>query len=481
MSHGFNSHTEISRAWQAARDQVAAAGIDMRRAPLFLTLGQPAGGIEEFFAASHVESALPSFPASDDAPLQIYGNQEGLFVCCKQTSVLGDFVQRWRASEAAEEFGGKPSSTAPLSATTNRSTAPAAATTYGTTGGGSAPDSWGTNSGEEPLFSPAGGAASGRTATLARPRIAEPHVTGAPGTSPSASETVRSIEHQLNELERQLALADEVLQPEPSVAASSLSAADIASKKFAVLCRLISEEREPYCPLNGVVVLVPIEVTDCGELAEQGGSCIQRDLQTVMRTMETEVSVQVVVCGLAACAGGDELLDRLSQEKLHGTFGLTLPTTPGGNLEASQRLIERASEWLCDGLFPALVCRVLRRDTDDELSDLAEQEANRRLHALVRSLRGRRQNLSRLLGGSLSATPGHWRLRGCFFAPTASQTPHHPVFAAGILAQIYGMQHEVCWLASRRRRDAFSMGVACGGYILIAATAILTAGLLLLA
>lgn len=503
--HSHRMQTDITHAWQAAQAQILAAGIELHRAPLFLTLGQPAGGIEEFCSLLPLESPFPLPSASDDAPLQVYGNQEGLFVCCKQTSVLGDYLNR--LATAADDFP-EPASSARLQIATGDSPATTAASTERNSGGafggilqtGSRADSCNHGPAREPQFSPLAEGPSGTTATLTGPLVAGPIVATRRVPCPSASETVRSIEFQLDELERQLALADAVLQPQPSAAAQDRPTAEVAGARFAQLCRLISAAREPYCPLNGVVILVPLEILDCDETAEQGGSCIQRDLQTVMRTLETEVSVQVVVCGLAACEGGDELLDRLSQDQLYGTFGFALPTPLGGNREAARRSIERASEWLCEGLFPALAYRVLRRDADDERSDRADLEGNRRLHALIGSLRGRRQRLSRLLVGSLSATSGQWRIRGCFFAPTANKSatgtppanplpanplsasslPARQAFTAGILGQIHGIQNEVRWLESRRRRDATAMAVALAGYVLIAATTLVSAALLLL-
>ncbi|WP_164102997.1 type VI secretion protein IcmF/TssM N-terminal domain-containing protein [Candidatus Laterigemmans baculatus] len=490
VSPNLDAAPNVDAAWQTVLEQIRAAGIELQRTPLFLTLGRPSGGLAEFCSVLPLDASLPLPAGRDDPPLAVYGNQEGLFVCCGKNSLFGDYLDSQQISAgpiseltSAATSLTTASSSDPLSPPASAAPPSAAPPSAGSPSSGPA----------SPVAVAAAAERNGGTATLVRPQTSSP-------AAPRLSEMARSIETQLDELEHQLAEADALLAPETAVATRSTAAA--AGERFAQLCRLISAAREPYCPINGVVVLIPLEVLGSDEATAEGASCIQQDLQIALRSLETEVSVQIVFSGLAASEGGDELLDRLAEDQLFGTLGCVLPLPPEGDGDAAQRATDQAAAWLCDGLFPALARRVLRRGELDAPndhsehsdhsvpSDRAAQAGNRRLHALVAAFRGRRQRLSRLLAGCLPATPGQWRIRGCFFAPTSSQrpptaappTPAPPIpdrqaFAAGILMQIQRMQNEVRWLASRRRRDSLALAATLVGYALILTATLATAAL----
>ena len=54
--------------------------------------------------------------------------------------------------------------------------------------------------------------------------------------------------------------------------------ADYLSARLQHLCRLIVRDRRPYCPINGVLLLVPFAGTDTEEDANQTGEVLRRDV-----------------------------------------------------------------------------------------------------------------------------------------------------------------------------------------------------------
>lgn len=466
------SDADIPRQWKAAKRRMDRAGIDIRRAPLFLTLGQPAGGVHRFFTAGQLPFLLPATAADDDAALSVCGDRHGLFVCCNQTSLLGDFTARFAASAAVPPMAG---------AITHRSPLPERAAPPGDHGEVSLGRTTATHSPAAALPSTAGGAT---TATLTRIR---PTVAAVP-----VSATVQAMEQRLADLEYQLALADATPEAEVSAAhepasllqdnlAIESSAAERLLERLEVICRLIAEDREPLCPVNGIVLLVPIQVLDCDATVDEVGNRIEQDLQAVIRTMEMEVSVQVVMCGLEGCEGADQWLARCPHQRRHRPLGTLLPDSPANESDAEATLTDKTADWLCHDLFPQLAHGLFRRGGGDSLADRNHQEGNRSLHRFVQGMRARRDRLSRMLHHSVARAPGRWRLRGCFFAATGRDAATGQGFVSGLMPLIQGMQHEVRWLESRCRRDTVHLAITIAGYFFMALAAIGTVAILALA
>lgn len=463
-----DAKADITRQWKAAKRRMTRAGIDIQRVPLFLTLGRPAGGVHHFFSSGRFPFSLPASPVDEDAPLSVCGDRDGVFVCCNQTSLLGNFLDRFTASAASSAAAlGIPKANASRSPGSECRPDDRSEQSPCPTAGAHSPAA-------SPLLASGGGNAA--TLTQSRPAVA---------TVP-LSATVRAMEQRLADLEYQLTLAEAT--PETDVLAAAESAAlleeslqldpgvaDRLTERLELICRLIAEEREPLCPLNGIVLLVPIQVTDCDSTADEVGKRIEQDLQAVMRIMETEVSVQVVMCGLEACKGADEWLSRCPEETRHRPLGVVLPAPPATETDTEGTRIDKATEWLCNDLLPPLAYGLLRRNASDPLTDRSHQEENRRLHQFVKSMRDRGPTLSRLLHRSTASGSAHWRLRGCFFAATGSDATTGHGFTSGLMPLIHGMQHEVCWLESRRRRDTVHLAVTLGGYSLMALAAVVVA------
>ena len=56
--------------------------------------------------------------------------------------------------------------------------------------------------------------------------------------------------------------------------------------------------RQPYCPLNGLLVLVPLAATDSDDDAQNTAECLQRDLQTLRAVLKVDCPQFALLCDL---------------------------------------------------------------------------------------------------------------------------------------------------------------------------------------
>src|SRR5262249_49555046 len=65
--------------------------------------------------------------------------------------------------------------------------------------------------------------------------------------------------------------------------------------RFQHLCRLILRDRRPYCPINGIMLLVPFAASNRDEDASQTGTVIQQELGVARATLHVNCPVLVTV------------------------------------------------------------------------------------------------------------------------------------------------------------------------------------------
>ena len=446
-----------ARSLRGGLDRLRRAGIDVSQSPLYLVLGGPAGGVRDFFDAAGVELTVQPPPEELDESVQVCGNRDAIYVCCRDASLLGSFARRaaeLRTRERQAEVSRRRSA---CQEPAYRWPTAAAATVAGGGGGDLA-------------------VADHRPATRSAPdatrgvpdAVASDHAPVATETLPPPAGdgdrgdgTLRRLDRTFEELET---LTDETSdhgdvgvlqrsQPKSNLLKLETAEADRLSRGLAEICHELAEAREPYCPINGVLVLIPLDAADHVETADHVGMRLERDLATIAAATETMISAQLVVCDLDQCEGSQAFLDRFPAAQRGRRLGAPLPVTPASEPEAGPEAVDRAVRWICETLFPPLGIRLMRRDAGDRALDRQHQDGNRQIHRLVHSMRTRRDGLSRMLRRVVVGTAGKVRLRGCHLAATGPAGTSRQAFAEGLLPLILDIQNEVQWSPQRRRRD----------------------------
>jgi hypothetical protein len=437
---------DIDRAWSQATWALHKAGLDLTELPVFLVLGRPAGGVEDLFRASGLAFLLRHVPPAPDAPLQVYADREAIFVTCPGASLLGRQTELlWQ-----EEVAAPPSPGPALLALT--------------------PDEPGGESASPRPESAAERQLQGSPVLLLGEEEAEPvpaPQADVPRTEPSLVLTEADVETApLPGKTRRLLLnqTDEV---------------ERLTARLKHLCRLLVRDRRPYCPVNGILLAIPLAATAGDTDASQTGQVCQRDLAAAREVLQLDCPVLALVCDLEKVPGFLDLVGHFPEGRRQRVLGRPFPLAP--DLEAGEvpGMIESGVQWLCEGLLPNLVYKLLRQEGPEREQSLAEVLAgNIRLYQLLGEMRRRQKGLARLLTRALEArTDGPPLLGGCYLAATGREETREQAFVAGVLRQLIESQNYVSWTRTALAEDADYQRRARLGWIGIGVVVVAAVGL----
>ena len=96
--------SDLDNAWSKVESALAFASIDITRTPLFLMLGKPSNSTADFLNAGRVARKIPMAPSSEDAPFHVFANDEAVYVCLEDTSLLGRQSTLFQAVENHTNF-----------------------------------------------------------------------------------------------------------------------------------------------------------------------------------------------------------------------------------------------------------------------------------------------------------------------------------------------------------------------------------------
>lgn len=266
--------------------------------------------------------------------------------------------------------------------------------------------------------------------------------------------------------------APEPVAPPPPAVPLAKDPAQIAllTARFRHLCRLIRATRRPYCPVNGLLVLVPEACTRSPALANQAGYFAAEDLRTAADVLQVRCPVVGVVCDAEQIPGFGEFLARVPPARRKQRLGRKLPYVARLSVAERAGLVVDSVRWQTTTLVPRLVYRVMPPATDPA--------ANARLFQLAVAVHSRTEALVRLFTRVLAPDQNEAVLPGgCFFAATGSG-PEKQGFLTDVLAQLQDGQNFVAWTAAGRAQERTTTRLTIAGYGLVVAV---TAGVVALA
>src|SRR5262249_31811118 len=151
----------------------------------------------------------------------------------------------------------------------------------------------------------------------------------------------------------------------------------------------VVRDRRPYCPLNGILLLIPFAAADRDEDATSTATVCEHDLASVRSALQVNCPVFVTICDVETAPGFREFVERFPADqrarRLGRRFPLTLDVTRGELLTK----IESLAEWISDSMTPTWVYKLFRLETPgkDDLS--AALKGNARLYRLMGEMRER--------------------------------------------------------------------------------------------
>jgi hypothetical protein len=408
-------YPEIDRAWDAAVKALAQANIQVTDLPLFLVLGRPEGPegpdaaekarmAEEalFHTAAQLPLAVKQTPADPQAPLHVYATREAIYVTCAGASLLG----RQAAILAGEV----------------EATAEAAAVV-------------------------AGAEDDAAMKTL---------IPGALAPAKKAADVVADIAKkgaatdEDRRMLRRLARRD---QRQASLLKDPALVADL-SARLRHLCRLVARDRQPYCPLNGLLVLVPLAATDSDEDAQNTAECLQRDLQTLRAVLKVDCPQFALLCDLEMLPGFREFIAQQKAQDRQRRVGQRFSMGTDLRGEQLEEAVVGAVEWMCLNTLRDWVYRLFRVEAAEREDTPTAVAANSRLYLMLGELREREGRLARVLTrGLVAGSDGAPRFGGCYLGGTGADAAQQ-AFVPGVFRRLTEAQNYVAWTAAARAEDA---------------------------
>lgn len=436
-----SAHPDLDDAWSEAAAALEQAGIQLAATPVFLVLGKPAACESSLFGASRLSLTVSQAPRRRDAPLHVYANEEAVYITCSGASLLARQAEMYASQPAAAE------SDLPQATVADRDAA--------------ADDdslAW-----DNPSFDP--------------PRAWTGGVEGLDQLEQSVALLVNDRTTQAKPLVQKQPIPQEA-RPHPCVLAAG-DEAELHAARLAYLCRLIREARRPYCPLNTVIVLVPLAATDSERDANNFAAVVQRELGVVQDELNVSCPVVTLLCDLEKTVGCREFIERMPEEQRRRRLGVTFPHTERADDESLHGTIREGLVWLCHTLTPSLVYRLIPPPRGAVAEATTELDANIRRYQFLDQIRSREAPLARILCRGIDPANTTWQLRGCYLAATGADATREQAFVAGVFPPLLQLQNAVAWTASAIREDRLFRCWMWAGYAALAAFTLVAACLIL--
>jgi len=418
----FSVFPDIDEAWSEAVKALGQAGLSLTDLPLFVVLGRPEAPEEDLFHAAQLQLVVKQTPRGA-APLHLYASRDAVYVTCAGASLLGKQATIL-AVEGLPEIGSA----------------------------GSAGDE----------FDPG--------KTLMPRGVGEKKVIKLVAMTIGRQPT--GLERRAMRREGGFKLPD-LLKNTPEV--------ELQTARLEHLCRLIVRDRRPYCPVNGVLILVPLGSTDTDADAQQTGEIMQRDLATLQSVLKVHCPLFALICDLETLPGFREFILRLPAKDRERRLGQRFPLAPDVNGEALLDLVDSSVQWLCGSLLRDWVFKLFRVETPGR-DDLAKAVAgNTNLYLLLDELRDRQKRMSRVLKVALARQAnGPLLFGGCYLAGTGHDPDREQALVAGLFRRLLENQDYVTWTDRAMADDASAERVAKVGYGVLAGVGAVVAVLLAL-
>jgi hypothetical protein len=229
-------------------------------------------------------------------------------------------------------------------------------------------------------------------------------------------------------------------------------------RRLAYVCRLIRRQRQPLCPINGILTLLPfvlIQRSPAERSAIEGAA--EKDLSTILRVLMVRCPVTALVVGMEEVSGFQELVRRVGHEAAVGRrFGKGYsdedppdyrwgPVTPEGLRALCAHACGSFEDWVYalfreqaawrqwrdnTRLYSLLV--KIRRDVQGRLADILARGF---------AFEGREEDQGDgLLFG------------GCYFA-AVGDTENRQAFVRNVFEKLPEQEEEVQWTKAAIRRD----------------------------
>ena len=222
------------------------------------------------------------------------------------------------------------------------------------------------------------------------------------------------------------------------------------------LCRLIKRDRLGFCPINGVLVLLPVSTADPKSGPEEIAAACRSDLTEAFGVMRLRCPVLVMVTDLERLQGFGELVARLPAGQTGKRMGQRFPLIADLADSELPPMVENSVDWIVNSLFGSMAYSMFRIESNRGVDEVAEVlRGNQQLFRFLVRIRERRDRLARLVRDCIPNLPGQRVMfGGCYFAGTGEDPETDQAFASGVLMRLIQDQDSVSWTEDAMRENA---------------------------
>jgi hypothetical protein len=427
---GTSAYPAIDAAWEEARQALNREGIRLTEVPLFLVLGRPEAPEEHLFRAAQSPLNVRQTPADAKAPLHVYANRDGIFVSCAGASLLGKYAANIALEGLLEQEDGRSVEL----------------------------DSNDSEGSINITIMPLG----------KKEREVKKFVL------PGRNGPIRTLEKRF--VRRAMGLPG----PKPMTAAEK----EWLSGALAHLCHLIARDRRPECPLNGLLLLLPLGATDTRQDAQDTAQFLKRDLATVRGVLQQHFPMFALMCDMESFPGFRDFIHR--QKSRSARVGQRFPLCSTVQGSAELEALAQALRCYCETDLRGLVYPLFDVRDKGEAAPPPGPTAepvdggniNRNLYLWLDEMRLRKDNLSTLLVESFKDLHGPLLFGGCYFAATGADEQEQ-AFVKAVFKRLLEAQAYVAWSEEALYGDERLRRLAVYGYGLITLLGVVVGGAVL--
>ncbi|MGF1581084.1 MAG: type VI secretion protein IcmF/TssM N-terminal domain-containing protein [Gemmataceae bacterium] len=426
-SESTRQFPEIDNAWEEARQALTHANIDPTSRPLYLVLGHPEAAEVHLFEAARLEWNVPQTPKQPAAWLHVYANRdsnpdnEGIYVTCSEVSLMGKLATRLMLKDLGS--------------------------------------------------------------TQQEQQEAQVSVTDAtlePGAdAQQILRTLRQAPEGRGHERANTALWRRSVRPESAVIPDIRNDETVVAEytaRLEYLCERITEDRAPFCGINGILVLLPLGASDSKACAAQTADLCHRDLQTIRRVVGVRCPVYVLQTDLETTWGFFEFVQQTPKEARSSRVGRSFPLDTDLDPDSAGKAIVESLEWMCLHEMRDLVYKKhLKVESSLEHDPRNETRRNVRLYRFLTMLTQRRQHLAQIVKNALitklvpgtNSTSESWFYGGFYLAATGEDRDTEQAFVRGVLSKLNEQQMYVCWTHETIVQDQRDNAQATVGFVIL--------------
>jgi hypothetical protein len=238
------------------------------------------------------------------------------------------------------------------------------------------------------------------------------------------------------------------------------------SAKLKYLCELIAADRYPYCPVNGVVLVVSKEVMESDQLIANAIEMSRVDMESIRLASGLDFPYAVLASNMHRLQGFETLIGRLDINSKMRYLGIALHTRIDLSPDLWSKQIRKGLRWFRQRALPAMVAKELLKVPPSVLGPQTSQrgpviQSNHNAYIFLQEAGKQWKRLeyycSRISQMQLNKKSGNPRFAGLFLTGLENTEVGPWVFIHEFLKHLLTQQDSISWtpetLSDNRKRS----------------------------